>query len=340
MTRSTCVGRPPADWLPWSAHYRKNRRSVRTLLVASTGGHLLELHRLRSRLNPRADDVIWVTADTDQSRSLLAGEDVIMVERVEPRGYRAVARNGMAAVRILRETGAERVISTGAGIALSFLPLARARGLSCHYIESAARTYSPSTTGTLLRAGRACNLYAQHPAWARGPWSYRGSVFDDLEVVTTARPSPIRRVLVTVGTLRYPFQRLVDRLRDILPSEVDVLWQLGFEPCGTLPGTVVSSLTHDALAAAMKGADVVICHAGVGSALLAHSVGHRPILVPRRLTHGEHIDDHQIQVAALLGDRQLAVACAADEIDWQHLDAVARTTIRIADRPRPFRLNE
>ena len=46
------------------------------LLVASTGGHLVELMRLRPRLTGIGDEVTWVTFDTPQSRSMLAGEDV------------------------------------------------------------------------------------------------------------------------------------------------------------------------------------------------------------------------------------------------------------------------
>ena len=134
---------------------------MRNLLVASTGGHLAELHRLRPRILGEDEEAVWVTPDSDQSRSLLRGESVVHVRDVPPRAYAAVLANSLSAVRIVRGSGAERVISTGAGIALSFLPLARALGLSCHYIESAARITGPSTTGRLLRASGTAHLYTQ-----------------------------------------------------------------------------------------------------------------------------------------------------------------------------------
>ena len=43
--------------------------------------------------------------------------------------------------------------------------------------------------------------------------------------------------------------------------------------------------------AATAAADVVISHAGVGSALTALRCGKRPILVPREAARGEHVDD-------------------------------------------------
>ena len=52
----------------------------------------------------------------------------------------------------------------------------------------------------------------------------------------------------------------------------------------------------------MREADVVVAHAGVGTALAALEVGKCPVLVPRRLAHGEHVDDHQVQIASELGE--------------------------------------
>ena len=45
-----------------------------TLLVASTGGHLKQLHRLHRRLEGVEGPFRWATFDTPQSRSLLTGE--------------------------------------------------------------------------------------------------------------------------------------------------------------------------------------------------------------------------------------------------------------------------
>jgi len=313
---------------------------MRTVLVASTGGHLMELHRLHSRLVPLSDSVLWVTADTAQSRALLAGQDVVMMPPVAPRGYAALAKTLRPARRVLHESGADRVVSTGAAVALAFLPSAHRDGLSCHYIESAARTDGPSATGRLLQATRSCALYPQHQTWARGSWQYRGSVFDGLEAVDVPDPQPVRRVLVTLGTSPFPFTRLVRRLAAVLPAQADVIWQVGSTPVGRLPGRVLTTLGHDDLVAEMHAADVVVCHAGVGSALTALAMGRIPVLVPRRLGEGEHVDEHQLQIARVLAARGLAVAAGADELSFEHLQRAAAVAIRSVKAPPSFRLVE
>src|SRR5579875_3682455 len=60
------------------------RLSGRILYVASTGGHLAELNRLAARFDARPDSV-WVTADSQQSRSVLAGRNVHHVPYVASR---------------------------------------------------------------------------------------------------------------------------------------------------------------------------------------------------------------------------------------------------------------
>ena len=304
-------------------------------MVASTGGHLTELWGLRHRLVAPGDDVTWVTFESPQAASVLAGERVVYVPEVAPRGYRALLSSVRPARRILEQTGAERVISTGAGVALSFLPQARVRGLSCHYIESAARTQGPSATGRILQALRAAHLYTQQPAWARPPWSYGGSIFDGMDVAPRVRSGPVRRVLVSLGTSPFSFSRLVRRLELVLPSEVEVVWQTGATAPEPLGGRVVRAMSHEQLVKQMAAADVVVAHAGVGSALTAMSVGHCPVLVPRRSRHDEHVDDHQQQIAQALAGRGLAVTVEADQLELTDLHrAAAAATVARQAAPR------
>lgn len=52
-----------------------------TLLVANDGGHIMQLHTLRRRLQIDGEP-IWVTPRTPQTESLLAGENVFGPLRV------------------------------------------------------------------------------------------------------------------------------------------------------------------------------------------------------------------------------------------------------------------
>jgi UDP-N-acetylglucosamine transferase subunit ALG13 len=50
----------------------------------------------------------------------------------------------------------------------------------------------------------------------------------------------------------------------------------------------------------VTGAELVICHAGSGIISSALRSGRRPLVLPRRAQHGEHVDDHQLQLAGRL----------------------------------------
>jgi UDP-N-acetylglucosamine--N-acetylmuramyl-(pentapeptide) pyrophosphoryl-undecaprenol N-acetylglucosamine transferase len=308
-----------------------------TLLVASTGGHLKQLHRLHRRLTGVEGPFRWATFDTPQSRSLLEGETVEFVHFVGGRDPVNILRNAPAANRMLRDTAFQTVVSTGSSMALPFFALARARRLRCHYIESAARSDGPSVTGRLMSRIPGVFLYSQYPGWAGGRWNYRGSVFDSFTAENPCErvPEGLGRVVVTLGTYRgYSFLRLVQGLLDVLPPDADVLWQTGDTDTSGLGIDAHYAIPERELTDAMRDADVVVAHAGVGTALAALEVGKCPVLVPRRLAHGEHVDDHQIQIARELARRGLSVSVDADALTRDDLlDAAGRAVTTVAEEP-------
>jgi UDP-N-acetylglucosamine--N-acetylmuramyl-(pentapeptide) pyrophosphoryl-undecaprenol N-acetylglucosamine transferase len=310
---------------------------VSTLLVASRGGHLMELHQLRDRVRGVSGPFRWVTFDTPQTRSLLEGEQVDFVPFVGGRDPVNVARNLGAAARVLSDRDIETVLSTGSAVALPYFALARLRRLRCHYVESAARIDGPSLTGRLMSRVPGVHLYAQYRAWAGGRWGYGGSVFDSFagEDVSAGPSGRLDRVVVTLGTYRgYDFSRLVRRLLRILPAETEVLWQTGDTDVGGLGIEGHYAIPEAELTAAMREADAVVAHAGVGTALAAFEVGRYPLLVPRRFALREHVDDHQRQIADELGERRLALSIDADEIELEDLIAAGgRRVVSPAQTP-------
>ncbi len=310
-----------------------------TLLVASTGGHLKQLHHLHRRLDGVSGPFRWATFDTPQSRSLLEGEEVDFVPFVGGRDPLNVGRNFLHARRILRGRRVETLVSTGSAVALPFFALGRARGLEAHYIESAARIEGPSLTGKIIRRIPGVHRYAQYTAWADANWAYGGSVFDSFARSQSPQPaSSIARAVVTLGSYRgFEFPRLVERLLQILPAEAEVLWQTGDTDVTRFPIEGRRALPERELVEAMRAADVVVAHAGVGAALAAFEVGKCPVLVPRRLSRGEHIDDHQIQIADELAERDLAISVDASALSSEHLLEAMRSQVVTRADPPPFR---
>ena len=313
---------------------------MRALFVANGGGHLKELLHLSQRLPFQVDESLWVTFDSPQSRSLLRDHEVCYVRYSSPRDGWATLVNAVAAARILRRDRFDVALSTGATVAVSFLPLARLFGIPSHYIESAARVDGPSLTGRLLRWAPGVQLHTQYASWADGRWGYTGSVFDQFESTPSTDPTPIERVVVTVGASEtYRFDRLIRALVPLLPAGVDVLWQTGSADVEGLGIDTRRQVPALELEAAMVDADLVISHAGIGSALTALESGHKPVLVPRERAFDEHVDDHQFQVALDLESRQLAVARRVDELRIEDLEEAAAHRVRERERPDPIAID-
>ena len=111
---------------------------------------------------------------------------------------------------------------------------------------------------------------------------------------------------MTVGTNHFDFRRLVERVLAVVPAGVEVVWQTGWTDTSGLAVDAHVLMASEELSANMRSADLVIAHAGAGSAISAMRAGHRPVLVPRQARHGEHVDNHQVQIAAELGRQGLA----------------------------------
>lgn len=302
------------------------------LLCASTGGHLWQLERI-ARSFSVSDDSLWVTFDNPQSRSLLAGRRVLYVPYIAPRDFRGVLKASVAIDRALRSESFDGVVSTGAGIALSTIVPATRRRLRRLYIESVSRVTGPSLSGRLVHATRLYETWTQHPAWGTERWTYHGSVLGDL-VARAGAEKEVRRVFVTLGTIKpYTFGRLVERVAAILPPEVEVVWQLGVTPAPpALRGQVHQQLSAEDFVAETRRADVVITHAGVGSVIGLIESGIFPVVVPRRAGHGEHVDDHQEEIAELVGNLGIGLVREAGELTPKDLATAAAREVTCVPR--------
>ena len=310
-----------------------------TLLAANDGGHLMQLHQLMPRLALDADRV-WVAPRTAQSASLLRDEEVFWVERAPTRDAGAAARNALKVRRLLgrRRSRITAAYSTGSSLAVSVLPQARAKGVDAYYIESATRVDGPSLSGRILSRIPGVHLYTQCSTWATGRWAFGGSVLDGFNAIEVPEAPEVRRIVVSLGTSRrYGFRPLVERLVQIVPDGIEVLWQVGETDVSGLPITARNHIPAAEFEQAIAAADVVVAHAGTGVALTSLQAGKLPVLVPRRAGQGEHVDDHQAQIGRQLSSTGLAVVREVGDLAWTDLSWAGRHVVR-RNTPPPFRL--
>jgi UDP-N-acetylglucosamine transferase subunit ALG13 len=104
-------------------------------------------------------------------------------------------------------------------------------------------------------------------------------------------------IFATVGTAKQPFDRFV-RLVDEAAARRGVagLIQTGFTKTRPSHCDAVAFLSRDEFERRVAEARHVITHAGEGSVISVLRSGKTPILVARRGSLGEHVNDHQVQL--------------------------------------------
>lgn len=121
-----------------------------------------------------------------------------------------------------------------------------------------------------------------------------------------------------------PFRRMMEAL-SVLPAD-ELYVQHGLAtppPCARAD----AFLPFGRIVELMEEAEVVVCHAGVGSIVCALRAGHVPVAFPRLKRYSEIADDHQLELAEALTARgKVTIASNGPEL----LNAVASSRLRSA----------
>ena len=112
----------------------------RILLVANSGGHLLQMLALQDAW--QGLERRWVTLEAADSRSLLADEQVVYASGPTQRSLRNLIRNLRLAWSTVRKYDPDVILSTGAALAVPFFAIGRLHGKKLVYVESFTRVKS------------------------------------------------------------------------------------------------------------------------------------------------------------------------------------------------------
>jgi UDP-N-acetylglucosamine transferase subunit ALG13 len=120
-------------------------------------------------------------------------------------------------------------------------------------------------------------------------------------------------ILITTGTINYPFKRLVKISYDYFShyTQEKVIIQTGAYAFTSQVSHIStqSQLPFPDMIRLYQEADLIVAAAGEGSAtLLLHYAQSQPILFPRRKKYGEHIDDQQVMIAKELTQKGLVLS--------------------------------
>ena len=142
-------------------------------------------------------------------------------------------------------------------------------------------------------------------------------------------------ILVTVGSLPYPMDRLVRAMDDWAGRHPEhaVTMQIGYSRCR--PGRAADWFDFAPFAhfqARFRESDVAVSHGSAGPILAARRLGIPLVLVPRQERHGECYNDHQVEICeAIRGESAMREIV----LDIQDLEpALARAIAKRRDGRR------
>lgn len=123
-------------------------------------------------------------------------------------------------------------------------------------------------------------------------------------------------IFVIMGMEVHPFDRLARAVDELARTDAvgeDFFVQLGtckFEP---RHAAFERFLSFGDVCTHIRRASVAVTHAGAGSTLLCVEQGKHPVLVPRRSSRGEHVDEHQLPFAEKMAGAGLATVVRETE---------------------------
>ena len=114
-------------------------------------------------------------------------------------------------------------------------------------------------------------------------------------------------IFVTVGTHEQQFNRLigkVDRLVEEGIIKEDVIIQSGFSTYNSKNCKSEKIIPYSQMIENIKSARIIITHGGPATFIMPLQLGKIPVVVPRLKKFDEHVNDHQMEFAKMVKQRQ------------------------------------
>ncbi len=111
-------------------------------------------------------------------------------------------------------------------------------------------------------------------------------------------------IYVTLGTMFMDFPRLIRKMDEMAGSTGErVVIQLGLSKIVPKHAEYFDFKKQEEIRAIQREARVIVCHAGIGAVRDALSAARPLIVVPRLKRFGEHMNDHQLDLAEAVARR-------------------------------------
>ncbi len=108
-------------------------------------------------------------------------------------------------------------------------------------------------------------------------------------------------ILVTLGTQKQPFTRLLDAIENSDINE-EIIVQAGYTKYDSKKMKIFDFISYEEMGKLVDNANIIITHGGTGSIVGPLKKNKKIIAAARLSKYGEHVDDHQIQIVDMFAD--------------------------------------
>lgn len=140
-------------------------------------------------------------------------------------------------------------------------------------------------------------------------------------------------ILVTLGTQKQPFYRLLEAVENLDVDDEIVVQAGGSSNFKSNKMKIFDFIDYDKMEKYIDKADLIITHGGTGSIIMPLQKNKKIIACPRLFKYEEHINDHQTEITSVFG-REGHIIEFNDGDDLQALYEKSKTF-----NPKPYKSN-
>lgn len=115
------------------------------------------------------------------------------------------------------------------------------------------------------------------------------------------------KIFVTLGTQKFQFDRLLKKIDELIEIKTintdDLTVQCVYSEYQPKNFKFFAMKPQDEIEEIMKKSDLIITHSGTGSIITSLKLGKKIIIAPRLKKYGEHVDDHQVELADVFKEK-------------------------------------
>ena len=119
-------------------------------------------------------------------------------------------------------------------------------------------------------------------------------------------------IFVAVGTQKFQFNRLLKAVDDLIEQgqlDRDVFAQIGHSDYVPKHYQFKDFISKDEFESCINRCDLLITHSGVATIITGLKLEKPVVVVPRFASYGEHVDDHQLDIARAFEMKKYVLCC-------------------------------